>query len=164
MFSVRRATPDDAALLIALLKEIAAERIYTAITKPWSAVEQKQHMVTLSPREVIHVAETDTKELLGYQALELWAPTISSMAHVGQIGTFVVTSARGQGVGTALFRETLGFARASGYAKFVIQVRSQNIRGQAFYRRLGFAECGRLSRQVRAYGEEDDEVIMELFL
>jgi hypothetical protein len=34
----------------------------------------------------------------------------------------------------------------------------------SFYRRLGFTECGRLARQVRIDGQEDDELLMELFL
>ncbi len=68
------------------------------------------------------------------------------------------------GVGTALFRVTAAFARASGYRKFVIQVRASNTAAQAFYSRLGFRACGRLARQVAIDGREDDEVLMELFL
>jgi hypothetical protein len=33
-----------------------------------------------------------------------------------------------------------------------------------FYTKLGFVECGRLSRQVVVDGREDDEVLMECFL
>ena len=35
---------------------------------------------------------------------------------------------------------------------------------QAFYRRLGFRDCGRLARQVILDGVEDDEVLMEWFV
>ena len=35
---------------------------------------------------------------------------------------------------------------------------------QAFYKRLGFVECGRLRAQVMIDGVEDDEIVMELFL
>ena len=63
-----------------------------------------------------------------------------------------------------LWNVTLPFARAAGYRKLVIQVRGSNTTAQAFYRRLGFAGCGRLTRQVLIDGTEDDEVLMELFL
>ena len=48
--------------------------------------------------------------------------------------------------------------------KLVVQVRGTNAPAQAFYRRLGFADCGRLSRQVMIDGSHDDEILMELFL
>ena len=37
-------------------------------------------------------------------------------------------------------------------------------RPRAFYRHLGFADCGRLARQVLIDGVEDDELLMELFI
>jgi hypothetical protein len=48
--------------------------------------------------------------------------------------------------------------------KPVVQFRGTNAHAQSFYRRLGFAECGRLSRQVMIDGRYDDEILMELFL
>ena len=161
--AIRRATAADAEAIIAILQGIASERIYTAISRPWSADEQRQHLVSLSEREAIHVAEPRGKAVTGYQTLELWAPTLDSMAHVGQIGTFLTPEWRRRGIGEALFQATLNFARKRDYLKFVIQVRSSNSSARAFYQRLGFRECGRLTRQVRIGEEEDDEIIMEFF-
>ncbi len=163
-FAIRRATEADAEAIISILEGIASERIYTAINRPWSADEQRQYLVSLSAREAIHVAEPRGKAIIGYQTLELWAPTLDSMAHVGQIGTFLRPAWRRRGIGEALFQRTVDFARKRDFLKFVIQVRSSNISAQAFYRRLGFRECGRLNRQVRIGGQEDDEIIMEFFL
>jgi len=86
------------------------------------------------------------------------------MAHVGQVGTFLLPAWRGRGLGRTLWNATAAFARAAGYQKLLIQVRSSNVRAQSFYRSLGFAGCGRLSRQVRIDGEYDDEALMELWL
>ena len=163
-FAIRKATVADAEAIIAILQRIASERIYTAINTPWSADEQRQHLASLSAREAIHVAETREKELIGYQTLELWAPTLDSMAHVGQIGTFLTPEWRRRGVGAALFHTSTDFARIQNYLKFVIQVRSSNVSAQAFYQRLGFRNCSRLTRQVRIGGQWDDEIIMEFFL
>jgi ribosomal protein S18 acetylase RimI-like enzyme len=162
--AIRRATAADAEAIVAILEGIASERIYTAINRPWSADEQRQYLVSLSAREAIHVAEPRGEAIIGYQTLELWAPTLDSMAHVGQIGTFLAPEWRRRGIGEALFRSTLDFARKRDYLKFVIQVRSSNASAQAFYQRLGFRECGRLTRQVRIGEQEDDEIIMEFFL
>ena len=162
--SIRKASGADAGVLVAILAGIAAEGIYTAIDRPWSPEEQRRYINSLSEREAIHVAETERGIVAGYQTLELWAPTIHSMAHVGQLGMFLRPEWRRQGIGEALFRRTLEFAGERDYEKFVIQVRSSNAGAQRFYGRLGFRECGRLTRQVRIGGQVDDEIIMECFL
>jgi ribosomal-protein-alanine N-acetyltransferase len=150
--------------MVSVLQEIAGERVYTAITEPWSAAEQERHIAGLSAREAIQIAEDQERNLIGYQVLELWAPSLASMAHVGQVGTFIKARWRGHGIGRTLFRHTRDFAVAHGYGKLVIQVRSSNPAAQSFYRHLGFVQCGRLARQVRIGGAEEDEILMELLL
>jgi RimJ/RimL family protein N-acetyltransferase len=110
------------------------------------------------------VAIAPSGEVVGYQSLDLYSPFLTSMAHVAQLGTYILPAWQRQGVGQALFRATSDFATAAGYRKLVIQVRASNGSALAFYRRLGFVECGRLRRQVVIDGREDDEVILELFV
>jgi len=61
------------------------------------------------------------------------------MSHVAQIGTFIRPEWRRRRVGDALFRNTVDFAGANSYRKFVIQVRASNTAAVAFYSRLGFS-------------------------
>jgi ribosomal protein S18 acetylase RimI-like enzyme len=159
--SIRRASPEDAAGIAAVIEVIAAERIHSAIDRAWSVEEERRYLHSLSPRETIHVAVDDVQGIVGLQVLDRWSPVLDSMAHVGQLGTFLLPEWRGRGVGRRLWSATLAFARDAGYRKLVIQVRGSNKPAQAFYRQLGFRECGRLSRQVIIDGVEDDEVIME---
>ena len=163
-FGVRMATAEDAEAIVAVLEGIVAERVYTAIEKPWSVEEQRQYLLSLSPREAFHVAETEQGTVLGYQSLDLYSTILHSMAHVAQLGTFLRPAARRRGVGQALFDASLRFARAHDFSKFVIQVRSSNAGAQAFYKKMGFCACGRLTRQVLINEHEDDEVLMEYFL
>ena len=160
---VRRASVEDAQGIVAVLQGIASERIYTAIDQPWTVEEQGRYLASLSIREAFHVAVNEGR-IIGYQTLDLWAPSIASMSHVGQLGTFLAPEWRGRGVGKTLFRRTCEFARSSGFAKLVIQVRGSNTLAQQFYRGRGFQECGRFTRQVRIDGQEDDEILFELFL
>lgn len=149
---------------MALLEQIARERIHTAIDQPWSAAEQRRYIESQSPREQVLIAESEQGELLGYQVLALYASSIASMAHVGQLGTYVRSGLRGQGIGRRLFEATLGFALSHGYRKFVIQVRATNAAALAYYQSLGFTVCGRYTRHVVIDGVEEDEVLLELHL
>ena len=163
-FSIRRASAQDAAGIVAVLEGIAAERVYSAIEQPWNVEQQRRYLDSLSPREAFHVAISGSGEIAGYQGLESYSPFLTSMAHVGQLGTFIRPAWRRRGVGQALFQRSCAFAQSAGYRKFVIQVRESNAGAQAFYLQLGFAKCGRLTRQVVIDGQEDDEILMELFL
>ncbi len=160
--SLRRATVEDAASLAAIIQAIVAERDYSAIDRAFTPAEERDYIQSLSPRESIFVAEVD--QVIGFQSLELWARTIPSMNHVGELGTFISSAWRRRGVGHQLAGQTFSFARANGFEKLVIFVRAKNTGAQRFYQSLGMVPCGRLARQVKIAGEYDDEIMMEVFL
>jgi len=163
-FDVRRATPDDAAAISALMHVVVGERIHSAIDRAWTVDEERRYLVALGLRESVHVAVAGAGEVVGCQDVGPYSRDIPSMAHAAQLGTFVLPAWRGRGVGQALFSATERFARAAGFRKIVIHVRASNRAAQAFYARLGFIECGRLRAHVVLDGVEDDEVLMEMML
>jgi aminoglycoside 6'-N-acetyltransferase I len=163
-FHVRRGTAEDAAGISSVLHAIVQERVYSAIERAWTSDQQRSYLVSRSDREAFHVAMASSGDLIGYQVVDLYSSPLTSMAHVGQLGTYLLPAWRGRGVGRALFRETTQFARSAGYRKFVIQVRASNATAQAFYRRVGFVECGRLKDQVIIDNRVDDEILFEYFL
>ena len=158
---IRRAAPVDAAGIVSVLEVVSAERIHTAIDRVWTVEQERRYLESLSPREAIHIAVDGTQDIVGFQTLDLWSPLLTSMAHVAQVGTYLLPEWRGRGVGRQLWNATQSFAREADYRKLAIQVRGSNTAAQAFYRRLGFRECGRMARQVMIDGIEDDEVLME---
>ena len=161
---VRRATPEDAPGIVAVLAVVIDERIHSAIDRVWSVEQERRYLESLSAREVMHVALDDADHVVGLQVLDRWSAVLDSMAHVGQVGTFLLPAWRGRGIGRELWNATAAFAREARYQKLLVQVRGTNSHAQYFYRRLGFVDCGRLSRQVMIDGCEDDEILMELFL
>ena len=161
---IRRALPEDAAGIVAVLEVVAAERIHSAIDTVWTVEQEASYLKSLSRRESFHVAVDARTGIIGFQSLDLWSALLPSMAHVGQVGTFLLPGWRGLGVGRQLWKATESFAREAGFQKLAIQVRASNSPAQSFYRRLGFKECGRLTRQVIIDGVAEDEVLMEFFL
>jgi ribosomal protein S18 acetylase RimI-like enzyme len=160
---VRKAAPTDAAGIVNVLAAVTAERIHSAIDRAWTVDEETRYLQSLAPREVVHIAVDAAVGVVALQSLDLWAPLLSSMAHVGQVGTFLLPEWRRRGIGRQLWSATQTFAREARYRKLAIQVRGSNTAAQAFYRRLGFRECGRMISQVVIDGVEDDEVLMEYF-
>jgi len=161
---IRRALPEDAAGIVAVLEVVAAERIHSAIDTVWTVEQEASYLKSLSRRESFHVAVDARAGIIGFQSLDLWSALLPSMAHIGQVGTFLLPGWRGLGVGRQLWEATESFAREAGFQKLAIQVRASNSPAQRFYRRLGFKECGRLTRQVIIDGVAEDEVLMEFFL
>jgi ribosomal protein S18 acetylase RimI-like enzyme len=161
--TIRRAVPADAAGIAVVMAVIAAERIHSAIDRAWSGLEQERYLESLSSRETVHLAIDATEGIVGLQTMDRWSP-ITSMAHVGQVGTFLLPDWRRLGIGRQLWIATQAFARDAGYRKLVIQVRASNTNAQAFYQGLGFRVVGRLTRQVSIDGVEDDELMMEQFV
>jgi ribosomal protein S18 acetylase RimI-like enzyme len=161
LVTIRRATPDDAAAVATVMSSVVAERVHSAVDVAWTAEEERRFLAAMTPREAVHLAVDPTEGVVALQILERWSPVLDSMAHAAQVGTFVLAPWRGRGLGRRLFEATLAFAAASGYRKVVIQVRGSNLAAQHFYQAIGFAVCGRLTRQVVVDGVEDDEVLME---
>jgi L-amino acid N-acyltransferase YncA len=161
---VRPATPEDAPGIVAVLATVIDERVHSAIDRVWSIEQERRYLESLSAREVVHVAVDDNDRIVGIQTLDRWSAVLDSMAHVGQVGTFLLPAWRRRGLGRHLWNATAAFARESRYQKLLVQVRGINAHAQSFYAGLGFAECGRLSRQVIIDGRPDDEILMELFL
>jgi ribosomal protein S18 acetylase RimI-like enzyme len=160
---IHRATPDDAEALSAIWEAVCAERVYTAVSRPFTPQQERDYILSLSDREGIFVAEVDG-QVVGFQSLDLWAKYSDAFDHVGVLGTIILPEWRRQGIGRLLAQHTFAYARTHGYEKVVIYVRAGNAGAQAFYRSLGFIHKGVLERQVKLDEGYEDEVFMELFL
>ena len=74
---------------MSVLATVAAERVHSAIDRVWTVEQERSYLELLSPREVIYVAVNERSEIVGLQILDRWS-SIESMAHVGQVGTFLL--------------------------------------------------------------------------
>lgn len=160
---IRPATLQDATGILEVLNTIVDECRYTALDRRLTLDEEIAFLSARGPRDGITVAEC-AGQIVGFQTLDPFMPRIASMAHVAQMGTYVLPAYRGSGLGRRLFGASRDFALAHGYDKIVIYVRQGNDGAQRFYRRLGFVPCGRLARQTRIGYACEDEILMEIML
>jgi ribosomal protein S18 acetylase RimI-like enzyme len=140
--NTRRATPDDAAAMAALINEIIAIGGTTAYEDPFTP-ESMDHEFISPPHLLSCTLVEDEDLLLGFQVL-LWPnaqePFPDGWAY---IGTYARVGHTGGGIGRALFAETLKAARAAGVKTIDATIRADNTGGLAFYGRLGFVDYDR---------------------
>jgi RimJ/RimL family protein N-acetyltransferase len=83
----------------------------------------------------------------------------------GEIGMAVSRPWRGRGVGSALVDTAADWAREQGMHKLILSVFAHNTAAIALYRKFGFVEEGRRTKQYRrASGELWDSIEMGLLL
>ena len=67
---VRRAVPEDAAGIVAVLSVVVGERVHSAIDAVWSVEQERRYLASLSARETIHVAVDVSDRIVGLQILD----------------------------------------------------------------------------------------------
>jgi len=160
---IRKATPDDAESISYIWEVVCAERIYTAVSTPFTAKQESEYISSLSEREGLFVAEFNNK-IVGFLSLDLWSEVIDSFKHVCTIGTFILPEWRGKEISYILANHAFDFAKGNDYIKIVVYVRKGNERAMKFYQSLGFHIKGELERQVLIDNVYENEVFMEKFL
>jgi dephospho-CoA kinase len=161
--TVRPAVEDDAPGIAEVLNAVIREGGLTVLDHICSAEEERAFLRGLPPRSRLTVAGLGPV-IAGFQVLEPYVTYTHALEHVAQLGTYVLGTVRGRGIGRALANETLAYARDAGFRKIVINVRADNLGAQNYYAGLGFRPCGRLAQQAWVDGHYVDELLYEHFL
>ena len=162
---VRKASVDDAEAIVAIFNPIIEAGAYTAFDTPFTVEAEREYILNLPPRGILHVAVCQTDQrVVGFQGLEPFAAYTHAFDHVGVIGTYVDLSRRRQGIASRLFEVTFETARLKGYEKIFAYVRADNIAALTTYLNQGFRVVGTAQRHARINGKYVDEIMIEKFL
>jgi RimJ/RimL family protein N-acetyltransferase len=135
---------------------VAEERTGIATEPPVDIEERAAQFARTAAASVVAVADG---QVVGMIHVEV------SRHGFGELGMLVGRDWRGRGVGSALLREAIGWARGQGLHKLSLEVFAHNTSAIALYRKCGFAEEGRRAGQYRrASGELWDSIVMGLAL
>src|SRR5262245_7153998 len=122
---IRRATPDDAAGIVAVFNPIIESGRYTTFTTPFSVEPERDYFANLQSRDLLYVAvRRPDLTIVGFQGLSPLPSYSLAFAHVGVMGTFVDLAHRRQGIARRLFATTFVAARGLGYEKIFTFVRA----------------------------------------
>jgi ribosomal protein S18 acetylase RimI-like enzyme len=151
---VRQARDEDRLQLASLFAAVAEERDGIA-SEPPVDIEARAASWRLDGDLVAEVAG----EIVGQIHVD------ATRHGFGEIGMAVAQEWRGRGVGSALMAAAIEWARERGLHKLSLSVFAHNEAAIALYRKFGFVEEGRRSKQYRRQsGELWDTVEMGLLL
>jgi L-amino acid N-acyltransferase YncA len=151
-FTIRPAQAADARAMAELFAAVAAERDGIATEPPVDIEERTAVIARSAAGSVVAVARG---QLVGMLHVEV------SRYGFGEFGMLVDRDWRGAGVGSALVRAAIDWARGQGLHKLCLEVFPHNTGAIALYRKSGFTEEGRRVAQYRrASGELWDSIVM----
>jgi RimJ/RimL family protein N-acetyltransferase len=151
-FTIRPAQAADARAMAELFAAVAAERDGIATEPPVDIEERTAVIARSAAGSVVAVAGG---QLVGMLHVEV------SRHGFGEFGMLVDCDWRGAGVGSALVRAAIDWARGQGLHKLCLEVFPHNTGAIALYRKSGFTEEGRRVAQYRrASGELWDSIVM----
>jgi RimJ/RimL family protein N-acetyltransferase len=162
-FLVRSADPGDAEQLARLADAVSAEPEgwLISVAGEWRSVgDERRYLKALRryAHAAVFVAERDDGTLVG--RLSAGRDQHPASAHVADVGLMVAAGARRQGVGTALLRAAVDWAREAGIRKLELHVFPWNEAAIALYESFGFEREGYRKRHYRRGGEYVDAILM----
>jgi L-amino acid N-acyltransferase YncA len=162
MIRIRPVRIEDAQGLVSVLNPLIQSGNSTALDRIFTAEQEQTFLSTFPARGVFNIAEqTNDSVIVGFQNVEPFAAYTDAFAHVGVIGTYVDRSGHRQGIGRLLFEATRIAAKEKGYEKLFAFVRTDNVAGLAFYKRIGFEVIGIAKRHAKIKGRYIDEAMIE---
>ncbi len=173
--TIRRATPDDAALLHSL-----ARATFALACPPHTTPEAIEgYLATVLSREsfegyladplrALFVAELEGAAV-GYTMVVLGEPSnadaaaaISARPTSELSKIYVLETSHGQGVAPALLEASVGFARGAGAKGMWLGVNQENVRANRFYEKSGFANVG--TKTFLVGGRHENDFVRERLL
>jgi ribosomal protein S18 acetylase RimI-like enzyme len=155
-FVIRGARPDDAPAMARLFAAVAEERDRIGTEPPVDIDERAEQFARSADASL--VAEAGGR-IVGTVNVEV------GRFGAGDVGMLVDAAWRGRGVGSGLLEGAIEWARGRGLHKLCLEVFPTNAPAIALYRKCGFVEEGRRTKQYRrTSGELWDALAMGLLL
>lgn len=158
--AIRKISQTDIEGYHACIDRVARERKYLGFTKAASIEETTKSLVEDVERGIIRLIALADSTVVGWCHIrpDRW----EGFTHAGLLGMGVVKEYRGQGIGSALLRQTLDEARHGGLERIELSVFASNITAIHLYEKFKFQTEGRKKKARKLDGNYDDIMMMAL--
>lgn len=162
----RKAQPGDAAALLDYLKVIGAESdnlTFGAEGFPATLEQEEAFLANMQddPNSLMLMALSDG-QIVGNASIRRYGRP--RFAHRWNIAISVRKSHWGMGIGSGLMARLIEYAKKNGAEVIELEVRSDNARAKALYRKFGFETFGTYRKFFKINGEHYDADYMNLYL
>lgn len=161
--TVRLALPGDAAAITEFVNVVGAEKRFTLRERAtWTLEEERATLAAADgSASAFFLAEVDGR-LAGLLNIDRgrWPKN----EHVAELGMACHPGTRRLGIGTALLRRAIDWARSVGIRKVTLEVFSSNTGAIALYQGMGFEEEARRRDEFLVEGRFVDGVLMARWL
>ncbi|MBQ2698134.1 MAG: GNAT family N-acetyltransferase [Clostridia bacterium] len=161
---LRRAAPSDAAALLRLLRQTAAETEFLLREPEEIAMSEAEEAVFLSaraahPGTLMLVADRGG-EVVGLASL-VPVSAFLRCRHRCELSIALLRDIWGRGVGRTMMETLLEVAAETGYEQAELEVDVRNTAARALYESLGFREIGRRPHSMKFLdGRYTDDILM----
>ena len=162
-YEVRPARPRDAASFLRLYRTVAAEERYIRTEDMSTTERDARRRFRVRPNgSSANLVAIAADAVIGSLGISREDQPVTR--HVASLGMMVAPGWRRRGVGSALMREAIAWARDVGVEKLELSVYPDNAAAIGLYRSFGFAEEGRLRGHSKKRIGYLDEILMGLWL
>ena len=166
-FTIEKATAADAEAILDYCRKVGAETdnlCFGAEGIPVSAEQEAAYLADLEHADTgVFLVARDGAEIIGTASYSAF--TRQRMAHRGELGLSVRKACWNRGVGTALLKRILDFAKNTAKSEIVsLAVRSDNRAAIHLYETFGFEKTGVFRGYFKIGGKLVDFDLMELYL
>ena len=164
--SYRTAVPSDAAQLLEYLKTVGGETDNLTFGKdgiPFTVAQEEALLERLanSPHSRFFLA-LDGERIIGNACVD--GNNNARLRHRRNLAITVLRDYWGRGVGSGLMERMIAFSRETGAELLSLEVRSDNARAKALYRKFGFQSFGTFPKYFKIGGQYYDVDCMTLEL
>ncbi len=160
---IRKARPDDAAAIAALLEPVVLDTTITFLSTPKTPADIQAEMASKEAAgHAMFVAE-DNGAVLGMVGYGQFRGG-NGYAHAYEHTIVLAPEARGKGLGSTLMQTVEDHARSSGGHTLWAGLSGENLRAKAFHARLGFETMAVLPEVGRKFDRWLDLVLMRKLL
>ena len=167
MVEIRKARGTDAEKLLEYCRVIGGESdnlTFGPEGLSFTAEQERDYLESLREADnQLYLVAVENGEVLGTACFNGFGRP--RLAHRGEISISVRKSMWGNHIGTRLMEELIRFAKASGRIRIIsLEVRSDNARAIALYKKFGFETVGTFRGFLQIGGKDVDCDIMRLAL
>jgi len=161
--SVRAATRDDIAAIVAIVNEAIASRV-ALDEKPKTLADGKAWFESHDARYVMLVSVDDAGVISGFGSLNRHLPEHDACSGVASLWCFLASGAQRRGVGTLLVGELERQARQNDFHKIVVRTFPANRGSRRLLRNFGYRVVGVYKRDAVIDGTYTDVMVLEKLL